>query len=213
MRRLGILALTMALSVPTASYAAIATEDDAPSPSSVQTTVSTGTIGSAGAMSDTSLTLSDMLTYALQDEYAAKAEYAAIQAAYGMLRPYSNIERSEDTHIALLLPLFSAYGVPVPVNDAASHVVLPATLDASYDIGVEAEILNIAMYGKFLTMDLPDDVRTVFERLMSASESHLAAFENAAGRSGTGAGAASTTNDQTGRTGGNRSRGGFGNRR
>jgi hypothetical protein len=43
---------------------------------------------------------------------------------------------------------------------------------------VAGEIQNITVYGQFLEAeDLPDDVRSVFERLMPASENHLAAFE------------------------------------
>ncbi len=41
-------------------------------------------------------------------------------------------------------------------------------------IGVDAEINNIA---NFLEQELPDDVRTAFEKLKAASENHLAAFE------------------------------------
>ena len=54
---------------------------------------------------------------------------------------------------------------------------MPATLNEANQIGVDAEINNIAMYEKFLEQELPDDVRTVFEKLKDASENHLAAFE------------------------------------
>ena len=48
----------------------------------------------------------------------------------------------------------------------------------SFEKGVAGEIENISVYGQFLgPEDLPDDVRSVFERLMTASEKHLAAFE------------------------------------
>ena len=41
------------------------------------------------------------------------------------------------------------------------------------------------MYESFLSQDLPDDVREIFEYLQKASESHLAAFE---GNNGNGQG-------------------------
>jgi hypothetical protein len=136
--------------------------------------------GSAAAAAEEDFTMEEMLTYAIQDEYAAQAEYQAIMDKFGTSRPYSNIIRSEATHIRLLLPLFEKYGVAVPVNDAADRTIVPNTLQETYQIGVEAEIKNIEMYQSFLEEDLPADVRTVFERLSAASENHLRAFENSA---------------------------------
>lgn len=144
--------------------------------------------GSAGASADDSYTLEEMLVYAIQDEYMAQAEYDAIMDAYGVSRPFSNIIRSEGTHINLLLPLFDSYGYAVPKNNAALLTVLPDSLAEAYEIGVEAEIKNIDMYEGFLKQDLPTDVRLVFERLMNASENHLKAFENAANGAGRGLG-------------------------
>lgn len=136
--------------------------------------------GSAGALDDDSYTLGEMLTYAIQDEYAAKAEYAAIIETYGTTRPYSNIVKAENRHISALLPLFETYDIVVPEDDADGRVTVPGSLQESYVIGVEAEIRNIEMYESFLKENLPDDVRIVFENLKRASESHLRAFENAA---------------------------------
>lgn len=162
---------------------------------------SDGLYGSAGAAADADYTLEEMITYAIQDEYAAQSEYDAIMDKFGTVRPYSNIIRSEATHISLLLPLFEEYGVEVPVNDAEDRTVVPDTLQESYQIGVEAEIKNIHMYQSFLKEDLPSDVRTAFERLSEASENHLKAFENAA--SGT-RGGDGTGNRAMGKFGGNR---------
>jgi len=94
------------------------------------------------------------------------------------MRPYDNIMRSEEKHIAMLKDLFAQYGLTVPEDDSADHVVIPASLLEAAETGVQAEINNIAMYEKFLTYTLPQDVADVFDALMSASESHLSAFEN-----------------------------------
>ncbi len=174
-----LLALTLLMSLPFStmtSFAATAVDEE-----------NAGTdrnllVGAVAAKADTDLTVQDMLVYAIQDEYAAQAEYDAIMAEYGVQRPFSNIIRSEQTHIDLLKPLFSEYRFSVPVNDAATRTVLPASLAESYSIGVTAEVDNIAMYESFLSKDLPADVREVFERLANASESHLKAFENAVSR-------------------------------
>lgn len=58
-------------------------------------------------------------------------------------------------------------------DEAADHVVVPPTLLAAAQTGVQAEIDNIAMYNLFLSQDLPDDVRSVFTRLRDASESQV----------------------------------------
>lgn len=58
--------------------------------------------GSKGALADTNLTLADMLMYAVQDEYLAHAEYLLIMDIFGTQKPYSNIAKSEETHLALL---------------------------------------------------------------------------------------------------------------
>jgi len=139
--------------------------------------------GAVGAAKDESLTLEEMLTYAIQDEYMAQGEYEAIMREYGVQKPFSNIVKAEGRHIAMLLPLFDKYDVAVPIDDSADRVVLPGSLPESYKSGVDAEVINIEMYEKFLKENLPEDVKTVFERLLSASEKHLAAFTRAASSS------------------------------
>lgn len=141
-----------------------------------------GVKGSAAALADESYTLEEMLTYAIQDEYAAQAEYAEIISVYGSVKPYRSIVKAEEKHISALVSLFEDSGLMVPVNDAAADVVLPDSLKASYPVGVNAEIMNIDMYQRFLDEELPENVRNVFLSLMKASENHLAAFERAASR-------------------------------
>lgn len=132
--------------------------------------------GSAAVKSEQVYTLEDMLIYAIQDEFSAQAEYEAIMNKFNVSRPFSNIMKAEVTHISYLKPLFEKYDVNIPSNTASEHVILPATVQETYAIGVEAEIKNIAMYDVFLKQELPSDVRVVFEALKKASESHLRAF-------------------------------------
>jgi len=134
-------------------------------------------LGALGAKTDQDYTLEEMLLYAMEDEYLAQAEYEKIMETYGVIKPYSNISKAEATHIELLEPLFEQYEVTVPEKDWDSYVVLPDTLQETYEIGVEAELNNIAMYESFLEEELPDEVRTVFEALKNASEKHLQAFQ------------------------------------
>ena len=134
--------------------------------------------GAEGAQSDSNLSLEKMLTYAVQDEYLARAEYYAIMSKYGNVRPFSNIVNAEETHVNWLLPLFQEYGYSVPVDNAKADVVLPGDMKKALEVGVQAEIDNIAMYDKFLKEDLPADVKVVFEELKRGSENHLRAFQN-----------------------------------
>ena len=149
--------------------------------------VAEGVSGSAAVTQGQTYTLEQMLTYAMQDEYAAQAEYNAIMAAYGQNAPFSNIVQAEATHITLLNTLLDTYKIPVPVNTAADSTVVPATLEEAYATGVTAENANIAMYAAFLAQtDLPDDVRATFTALQNASQSHLNAFTQNADKTGMG---------------------------
>ena len=134
--------------------------------------------GSAGALADTDgYTLEEMLVYALQDEYAARAEYAAILAEYGEVKPFTNILAAENVHIDRLLALFATYGFAVPADESAASVVLPDSLASAYSTGVAAEEANIAMYEAFLaTEGLPEDVASAFTALRNASVQHQKAF-------------------------------------
>ena len=60
----------------------------------------------------------------------------------------------------------------------------PENIKTALEIGVQAELDNIAMYEAFLEEDLPEDVRDVFERLMAASKNHLEAFRRGLQRYG-----------------------------
>ncbi len=134
--------------------------------------------GAAGAAVNKSPDLEEMLTYAIQDEYLARAEYELIMEEYGSMRPFSNVMQAEVRHIGWVVELFAEYDFALPKDTAALHVVLPSTLKAAFETGVQAEIDNIAMYESFLARELPEDVREVFEQLKAGSESHLRAFSN-----------------------------------
>ncbi len=156
--------------------------------------------GSAATADGQTYTVEQMLTYALQDEYAARAAYTAILAAFGDGAPFANTLRAEGTHVAELLALFAAYGLAAPADTAAGTVTAPATLAEAYAAGVAAETANIAMYARFLAQaDLPADVHAAFTVLSNASQNHMAAFTRSAGRSGMGQRAGQTDGNATGK--------------
>lgn len=124
-----------------------------------------------------SASLEAMLIAAIEDEYKAQAEYDALIETFSAGKPISNIIDAEANHIDALEVLFASYGIPVPENNGSDYVVIPDTLAEAYQVGVDAEIKNIAIYEDFLYQDLPQDVEDTFTNLMNASENHLAAFE------------------------------------
>jgi hypothetical protein len=137
--------------------------------------------GAKAALADKDLTLTEMLTYALQDERIARAEYEVILDAFGNVRPFSNIIKAEETHIRYVTDLFAAHKIAVP-TDATAKPAAPKDWASAIEAGRQAEIDNIAMYDTFLAQNLPADVRQVFEQLKAASQNHLRAFTNNSGR-------------------------------
>lgn len=138
--------------------------------------------GAKGALSASTLTLPQMLTYALQDEYLAQARYDNILGNFGYIRTFAQIKEAELRHINALLPLFKRYQVPLPDDESHSFVTTPESIKAAYAAGVQGEIDNISMYERFLSLNIPNDVRIVFSQLRNASLNHLAAFERGLAR-------------------------------
>lgn len=139
--------------------------------------------GAAGALQKESFSIERMLTYALQDEYLAKAEYEAVIETYGKIRPFTNIVLSEEQHVSLLKPLFEKYDIKLPEDNSSKYIFVPDNLTDTFKLEVKTEVNNIAMYEKFLDQkDLPEDIKLVFEALKNASENHLKAFERGVSR-------------------------------
>lgn len=144
------------------------------------TGISLGTTAYAAgtaSVTETNYTVDEMLTLAIEDEYQVQAMYNAITNTYGVVRPFSNVIRAEETHISLLTPLLNQYGVTLPDKNWASQVSVPDSLEAAYTAGITAEQNNITMYEGFLKQELPTDVKDAFTLLLNASERHLSAFE------------------------------------
>ncbi|CQR45963.1 Rubrerythrin [Paraliobacillus sp. PM-2] len=138
--------------------------------------------GAKAALDAPSLSIADMLTYALQDEYLAQARYDTILANFGNVRTFTQIKAAELRHIDALLPLFDRYQIQLPIDQSMNFVTTPETIKEAYASGVQGEIDNISMYDKFLTLNLPSDLQIVFTQLRNASINHLAAFERGLAR-------------------------------
>ncbi len=132
---------------------------------------------------------------ALDDEYHAEAVYAATLAAFGDVRPFSNIIKAERKHQAALLDVMETYGIAAPANGYQTGekplAALPATLADVCAVGVEAEIENARLYDEDLLPAVAGhaDIIRVFTNLRDAStNNHLPAFERCAAGGGQGQG-------------------------
>jgi len=67
--------------------------------------------GNKAAAQDSELSIEDMLRYALEDEYTAHAEYTAVLAEFGTVRPFDSILKAEETHIAAVKRTCNTYHI------------------------------------------------------------------------------------------------------
>ncbi len=149
--------------------------------SPVKATDDTYGAAAASKLTDELLTLEKMLVIAIQDEYLARGEYQKVIEKFGNRKPFSNIIKAEERHISWLKPLFTKYSAALPPDRGLELAKVPATFTEALQIGVEAEVVNIAMYERFLKKNLPEDIRDIFGRLLAASKNHLDAFKRGEG--------------------------------
>ena len=135
-------------------------------------------VGSTDALSESEV---EALLMALDDEYKAWSVYEQVIADLGAVRPFTSIQRAEESHISALLTLFDRYGLDAPTNKWLAQVPSFDTLVEACEGGVQAEVDNAALYDQLFDMvDNPDIIR-VFTALQRASETrHLPAFERCA---------------------------------
>jgi hypothetical protein len=116
---------------------------------------------------------------AIQDEYRAETIYIRVVDDFGEVRPFSNILFAEVRHSEAIARLYQARGLIAPVNQwTLDGVPGFASLAAACGAGVDAEIDNAEIYEKYFDLELPADVRQVFESNRAASlYNHLPAFE------------------------------------
>ena len=107
-------------------------------PLSAQAAGNENLFGAQGAKGDLNPTLETMMTYAIQDEYLARAEYEAVMKKLGRVKPFDNIIKAEETHIEWLKGLFKDHKFSLPPDQAANHVVVPATFHEALETGVKA---------------------------------------------------------------------------
>ena len=138
---------------------------------------------------DTS-TLAELLTFIVQEEKLAHDLYVQLASTSGA-QQFQNVLNSESTHISLVQGLLTTYNIVDPTVGLAEGEFVNQDLQALYDsllasgsvdragaiaAGIAVEEKDIADIEVMLASDLPSDVVSVLERLLSGSQNHLAAF-------------------------------------
>jgi hypothetical protein len=133
----------------------------------------------------------EMLTFIVQEEKLAHDLYVQLARTSGAVQ-FQNILNSESTHISLVQGLLATYNIVDPTIGLAEGEFVDQELQALYDsllasgsvdragaiaAGIAVEEKDIADIEAMLGTDLPSDVASVLERLLSGSQNHLAAFQ------------------------------------
>ena len=128
--------------------------------------------------------LHQVLRIAVYDEFRAYETYCEMIDIHGAQEPFNEILESEQSHYGELITLLERYEVEVPINDWYEKVKVPDSLVECFEIGVAAEIENIAMYEHLLEYTDEEDVREVLYKLQAASYNcHLPRFRQAVAKS------------------------------
>ncbi len=142
-------------------------------------------LGSTAFASTVSEDIEASILRALMDEYQAVAIYDSYIDAFGSDTPFSKIIKAEEHHSDMLIELLNTYEIDVPSNPyldgTRALAAVPATLEEAYQISVDAEIANIALYSDELlpTVTAYADITDVFTKLMNASQdNHLPVFSS-----------------------------------
>jgi hypothetical protein len=136
--------------------------------------------------------MAEQLLHLAEEEKLAGDVYDLAAQRYDV-RIFTNIGRSEDSHLSQVRALLDRYGLDDPTQDApagqfadedlqALHDTLAAEVARGWDEAVAAGVLieqtDIADLRDLLGEGgLPTDVRTVVEALQVGSQRHLAAFQ------------------------------------
>ncbi|HYN56116.1 MAG TPA: DUF2202 domain-containing protein [Motilibacterales bacterium] len=142
--------------------------------------------------------IAEQLAFMVEEEKLARDVYALAKAAYPDARVFSNINRSESSHMSQVQVLLTRYDVADPTVGRDPGEFADDSLQALYDaladrvpdgreeaaqVGVDVEVRDIADLRTALALDAPADVTAVLGNLLAGSERHLAAFQRNGGTS------------------------------
>ena len=130
------------------------------------------------------------LKYLIEEEKLARDVYAFL-ADKVTSQKFSNITKSEQTHMDLVSNILKQYGIKNPTKNMAAgefknqdlqglykKLTSEGTADilSAYQVGVQIEELDIADLKDLMKIKWPADVKSVLDKLLSGSQNHLLAF-------------------------------------
>ena len=130
------------------------------------------------------------LQYLVEEEKLARDVYAYL-AANVTSQKFSNIVKSEQTHMDNISALLKKYNYFNPTTTRAPGVFRDAELQKLYNnliaqgsvsvaaamqVGIAIEELDISDLKKMMTNPAPADVKYAWDLLLKGSQNHLAAF-------------------------------------
>lgn len=122
--------------------------------------------------------LNQVIRIAIYDEFHAYETYAKVIERFGEVQPFSSILISEQRHFTALTNMATKYNVPLPINNWADKITIPSTLVECCEVGVAAEIDNVAMYDDLIkyTTAYPYLLDVLFRLQAASFNNHLPAF-------------------------------------
>ena len=120
------------------------------------------------------------LVRAIEEEYTALALYESVMATFGEVAPFAEIAASEQVHANTLIRQAEKYGISVPAYDPSIYNFPTfSTLDEAYQAGIDAEIVDAALYDELMADVTNSDLIRVYSNLHNASlNNHLVSFQS-----------------------------------
>ena len=130
------------------------------------------------------------MKYLAEEEKLARDVYTYLSGKV-TTRKFSNIARSEQTHMNYMATLLTKYKQINPTTGKAPGVFVNKDIQALYDsltsegsagilqayaVGVKVEQVDIASIKELLLKPLPADVKAALDLMLAASNTHLEAF-------------------------------------
>ena len=147
----------------------------------------------ASAAAPTSLTTTQktQLKHLIEEEKLARDVYTFLSAKV-TTRKFSNIARSEQTHMNYMATILTKYKQSNPTAGKAAGVFLSKDVQDLYNtltvegvagqlqafgVGVKIENVDIASIKTLLTKSMPVDVKAALDLMLAASYNHLEAYQ------------------------------------
>jgi hypothetical protein len=174
-----------------ASFASLNSSNSTPAPTA---TAAATTAATSPATATTTAAISksttDLLVYLIEEEKLAHDVYTTLAAKWGG-NTFTNILQSESSHQSMVLSLLNTYGIKDPRTSQVGVFINPelqalynkliaqgmTSQTEAYKVGVLIEETDIADLTKVMATTTDPTILNTLQRLTSASQSHLAAFQ------------------------------------